>query len=352
MSKPYGVVSDTHMHNWSAFSTTLPTGVNSRLQTLLDETKRCAQEVRDAGGNMIVHAGDLFHVRGSIAPTVLNPTMDCYRDLIKSGFNIVILAGNHDLEGKTSERVSSAITALEGIGCRVVNNVNYTPFLDHICMIPWHQNIAELKKAIEAIASTDRPTTDLILHAPIDDVIPGIPPHGLDAAYLKALGFRRIFCGHYHHHKDFGDGIYSIGALAHHTWSDVGTKAGFLIVGSEKDDVAWRASRAPEFVEITPATDPDSLDLIADGNYVRAKIKTTKTSDVEESRDYLMKCGAKGVVVVAEKDTTVSKRVGATVSAGASIEMSVTEYINASGYGAKTDLALLCHEIIHEAQGA
>jgi len=349
--RPYGIISDTHHHQWSAFSTTLPSGVNSRLQTLLDETIRCAEEVRAAGGNTIIHAGDLFHVRGSIAPTVLNPTMDCYRGLINKGFHIIILAGNHDLEGKTSERVSSAITALEGVGCVVVNSVNYS-VMDEVAMIPWDASIPSLKAKIDAVDPADRPKCDLILHAPIDDVIPGIPPHGLDAAYLKALGFRRIFCGHYHHHKDFGDGVYSIGALAHHTWSDVGTKAGFLIVGPDKDDVTWRASRAPEFVEITPATDPDSIDLIADGNYVRAKIKTTKTSDIEESRDYLMKCGANGVVIVAEKDATVSKRTGATVSAGASIETSVTEFINVSGYGSKAELALLCHEIIHEAQGA
>src|SRR3569833_3315235 len=119
--KPYGVMSDTHNHGWSAFATVLPSGVNSRLQIILDETWRCAQEIKKAGGDTLYHGGDLFHVRGSIAPSVLNPTTDCYRAIIEDGIQVVIDAGNHDLEGKEAARVSSAITALEGVGCKVVN---------------------------------------------------------------------------------------------------------------------------------------------------------------------------------------------------------------------------------------
>lgn len=350
--KPYGILSDTHNHAWSAFAETTPAGVNSRLQILLDETERCASELRKAGGHVIIHGGDLFHVRGSLSPSVLNPTMDCYRNLINNGFEIVVNAGNHDLEGKAADRIGSAITALEGIGCHVINSFDYgIRAVERVILIPWTQNIQELKELIDKakLSEPDCHDIDLILHAPIDGVIDGIPPHGLDAGYLKSLGFRRVFCGHYHHHKDFGDGIYSIGALAHHTWSDIGTKAGFLIVSDE--GVKWYKSHAPEFVEITAGTDPDEVPLIVDGNYVRAKLKSAKQSDVEDSRQFLMDSGAKGVIVIVEHEAAGVSREGvATVKAGASLEVSVADFIKAQGHAKPVELAALCHDILTEAR--
>lgn len=350
MIKHYGIISDTHHHQWSAFSTALYNGVNSRLQATLDETARCAAEVLEAGGDTIIHGGDLFHVRGSIAPSVLNPTMDLYRDLIDNkDMKIVILAGNHDLEGKDAARVSSAITALEGVGCQIVSDAGKPLFFEGKWLVPWHQNIAELKAVIEAIPPEHKSAYDLVIHAPIDEVIVGIPSHGLDAKYLASLGFGRVFSGHYHHHKQFEGGVYSIGALTHHSWSDVGSKAGFLIVG---DDVKWRASRAPSFVEITAETDPDDIALIVDGNYVRAKINTSKSADVEDTRQFLLDSGAKGVIIIVEKDTTVSKRTdGTVIKSGATLDQSVNDYINAQKFANPKDLGVLCDSILKEARG-
>ncbi|HEU4635895.1 MAG TPA: metallophosphoesterase, partial [Edaphobacter sp.] len=138
---PYAVVSDSHNHNWNAFSTVLPNGVNDRLQMILDETERAADELLAIGGKRMVHAGDLFHVRGQLAPSVLNPTLDCYRRILAKGVEVVINAGNHDLEGREADRVSSAITALEGIGCEIVNE----PLVDstaNMVIVPWIANVA------------------------------------------------------------------------------------------------------------------------------------------------------------------------------------------------------------------
>lgn len=59
MSKPYGVVSDQHAHNWNTFSHTLASGENSRLRIILDELLRAAQEVKDKGGDLLIDAGDV-----------------------------------------------------------------------------------------------------------------------------------------------------------------------------------------------------------------------------------------------------------------------------------------------------
>lgn len=350
--RPYGIISDSHHHQWSAFSTVNANGVNSRLQVLLDETKRCAAEVKAAGGYTLVHAGDLFHVRGNLTPSVLNPTIDCYREIIRDGIEVVLLAGNHDLEGKDAARVSSAITALEGVGCKIINKTDYdaATYAD-LVMVPWQQNIADLKAAIEFCDPTDRPDADLIIHAPIDGVIKGLPDHGLTDDYLSKLGFRRVFAGHYHHHKDFGNGVYSIGALAHHTWGDIGTKAGFMIV-KDGEPPRWFKSHAPEFVEVNAETDLEDVALLVDGNFVRVKTNSTKANEVEEIRNFLTDAGAKGVVVLAQKDATVLARTGSTISAGASIEVSVGDFIKRSAFANSERLAILCQDILKETESA
>jgi DNA repair exonuclease SbcCD nuclease subunit len=329
--KPYGVISDSHNHGWDAFSSILPSGVNNRLQQTLDETTRCADEVLKAGGNRLYHGGDLFHVRGKLAPSVLNPTLDCYRAIIKKGVQVVINAGNHDLEDKKVSRVSSAITALADIGCIVVNSVDQGIGIDgNMVIVPWIESIVDLKATIEMTLEEDRAGIDLLIHAPVDGVMPGIPDHGLDPAYLAGLGFRRVFAGHYHAHKEVVPGkVWSIGSLTSQTWSDVGAKAGFLIVDEEK--VRWFKSHAPGFVEISGATDPSEIPLIVDGNYVRCRVSTSKQSEIESLRDYLVNdCHAAGAVIIPEPAKATVTRTTGPATAGITIEASIGNFIHDS----------------------
>lgn len=324
--KPYGLIADVHCHNWNAFSRTNENDLNSRLAIILDEMLRAAKEVLNAGGDTLYIAGDLFHVRGSVAPSVLNPVKDTFDKINQLGVLIIILPGNHDLEGKRAARISNAVTALEGPKVIVTNDV---ADMGNVYLVPWIEDINLLKSELNDL--TARVMTgeksgkrDLILHAPIDGVIPGLPCHGLDAGFLAGLGFDRVFAGHYHNHKDFGNGVYSIGAIAHHTWSDPGSKAGFLIVTDE--EVKYFASHAPEFVDIAPDMDKAEVELLAEGNYVRAKIRAAKNSEIEAARKWLNDCGAKGVVIQVVKESA-RVRTSSTIKAGASIETSVGEFI-------------------------
>jgi DNA repair exonuclease SbcCD nuclease subunit len=350
--KPYALCADLHAHNWSAFSSIDEFGVNSRLAILISELDRCANEVRKAGGNTIVIAGDVFHVRGSIAPSVLNPVFDALRRLKTSGIQIVVLAGNHDLEGKESSRISSALTSLEGAGCWVANTrIGGLDLMERVCFVPWIPNIQDLKNAIIDARDSDPKNgeIDLIIHAPIDGVIPGLPDHGLSPEWLAEAGFRNVFAGHYHNHKRFPGNVWSIGAIAHHSWSDVGSKAGFLIVSD--DGVKWFKSHAPEFVEITADLDPDDIPLIVDANYVRAKVSYEESKRVGEIRSYLEKCGAKGVVILAQKEGGAIARAGSTIKAGESIDVSVSEFIKKKEYDDPENLAVLCMSLLNEVRG-
>ena len=354
--KPYGLAADLHLFNWSAFSAVNERGVNTRLAALLGELKRLAKEVLAAGGNRIYIAGDTFHVRGSIAPSVLNPTLDTFVEIKDMGVEVVVIPGNHDLEGKNSTRLGSAVTALEGAGCIVVEqNTMFDGDHDQIRVfaVPWCESIVTLKETLERVASRYERAdeTDVILHAPIDGVLTGLPCHGLDPEWLGNLGFRSVYAGHYHHHKEFDHCIYSVGALAHHTWSDVNSKAGFLLVGSTGPK--WFKSHLPEFVDLNETNIEDGP-LLAEGNYVRVKIDgALKMSEIESARQEVMDWGAKGVVVqsikVAKVSREGSKDVTASVSAGASLESSISEYVKAQSFPDPEKINIECQRVLAEA---
>lgn len=332
MTPPYGLMADLHLHNWSSFSATAANGLNTRLAGLLGEIARCAEEVHKAGGSTIVMAGDIFHVRGSVAPSVLNPTRDWLRTVnAKYGTKFIIMPGNHDLEGKESTRVGSAVTALECDHVIVHNEVQYLPQAG-AWLFPWFESTADLKAKLKEIADsvTDPGAVDAIIHAPIDGVIAGLPLHGLEPDYLAGLGFRRVFAGHYHNHKVFaGDKVVSIGALAHHTWSDVGSRAGFLIVAP--DQVRWMKSHLPEFIDLTRLAEyePDDVPMLVDGNFVRVRVDSAKSKEVEEARQELLAMGARAVLVQPEpKPPAEAVRAGHTVKSGESLEVSVSEFVN------------------------
>uniref|UniRef100_UPI0005B273F7 metallophosphoesterase n=1 Tax=Methylobacterium sp. B34 TaxID=95563 RepID=UPI0005B273F7 len=91
----YGLLSDIHAHAWSAFSSRLPSGRNSRLQIIVDELKRAAADTRDVGGDLLVFGGEPLHTRGSLEPEVFNPVTEAIKELLADGFGIVAIPGNH-----------------------------------------------------------------------------------------------------------------------------------------------------------------------------------------------------------------------------------------------------------------
>lgn len=343
MTYPYLLISDTHYHAWQQFATVDAAGVNSRLSLALEETRRAVNVAKEEGAKRLIHAGDMFHVRGQLTPTVLNATLATYYHIQNHrGLYLNIIAGNHDLEGKIGTMMGNASTPISQFGL-IAADVHMRD--DGVVLIPWRADLSQLKKELESLTkSPDASGTDVIIHAPVNNVIPGIPDSGLDPAYLASLGFKRIFCGHYHNHKELVPGkVWSIGALTHQTWSDVGSKAGFMIV--YEDRVQWHASHAPSFVDIDASVPEEEVPLVVDGNYVRAKLKLEKESEVTELREYLEKCGALGVVIHAQKDATITVR-GSTISASMTLEAAVSDFIKKKGYPQQAAIEALCADIL------
>lgn len=337
-TKPYAICSDVHCHDWSRFSRTDEDGVNSRLRIILNELLACAAELRSNGGDTMVIAGDLFHVRGSVKPSVMNPVFETFQKIQQMGVFVTAIAGNHDLEGKDADSLGNAmhsLGALNGFTPVVKFHTSDTvqdggyPDGDRIFYWPWFSDLDILRKEMAARAKKavelgwDLSRIDAVIHAPLNGVIKGIPEAGLTPEELSGLGYNRVFVGHFHNHKSFEDGkVYSVGATTHQTWGDPGSRAGFCLVWPDR--VKFYKSGAPEFVDIKTAGDID--EAIIKGNYVRLKIDNVTEAEIIQYRNELEEMGAIGVNIIATKKAAIATR-HTSVEAGASLEKSVQDWI-------------------------
>ena len=302
-TRAFGLCADVHAHNWSQFST-LKDGVNSRLVATLDELTRCAREAKARGCTRVFIAGDLFHVRGSIAPSVFN-AVSARLDMLARSLEItwVVVDGNHDCESRDSETLGSANEMLPQDEAYIwVVSGNPELFLhERVCCIPW---ISDRDKFLDTARKWrdvierkhgDAHLWTLICHVGIDGVLSNVPG-AFTSRELAELGFGRVCSGHYHQHavfehKEVGSSVISIGALTHQTWSDVGTRAGWMIVDAVREQ--FFDSEAPRFMDFDPDADLSEVE----GNFVRVRSDLDE-ADVTALRDALMGLGALAVVFV------------------------------------------------------
>ena len=337
--KPYLLVADCHFHQWSAFATTDAAGLNSRLHIQLNELDRAADELKTRGGELMVIAGDLFHVRGSVDPEVFNPVHATLARITAKGIIIIAIPGNHDLKGKETSVLGNSFQTMgsivtKGGQVRVITKSAHAWKREgqFIAMIPWCSTHDKLRAEVSLLMAglklekIEAQDVDLIIHAGIDGVLEGVPAGGLSSYNVAEWGFKRVFAGHYHNHKvmELGD-VVSIGATAHQTWSDIGSKAGFVFV--YPDHIEWQASHAPEFVEITGEDDPDEIPLIVDGNYVRIRGMKLSDAEIKTFRTQLEEMGARGVSFQVAREAVVA-RTGATAGKATTLDESVDKFID------------------------
>jgi DNA repair exonuclease SbcCD nuclease subunit len=347
----YGLMADLHAHNFSQFATVNPDGVNSRLAAMLNEIDRCCEATSAAGGFRVVIAGDVFHTRGSVAPSVFNPVKDKLEHWANIGIEFHIIPGNHDLESKDSRALTSAVQMLHD-GRKIWAQPFHRCVNSHagdrcILLVPYQPTQAALLELLGKLSKglDDLSQTDVIIHAGIDGVLPGMPDHGLTAAKLQAFGFRRVFAGDYHAHKDLGGGIYSIGAPCHQTWGDVGSQAGWMVVTPES--ATFHASDAPRFIEIAGTEDPDELPFIVEGHFVRLRLGEATAAEVETWRESLIEMGAKGVTIQSQAKGHAAVR-GATVTGFKTLAEAVRLF--GEGLGHSAEVLTLCAETLREAE--
>lgn len=366
----YALCSDLHCHNWTLFSTLVQEDgdmVNSRLKTIMDEFDRACAEAKRNECERIYIAGDLFHVRGNLKTSVLNYVVYRMRRAARQNdIQVVIMPGNHDLEDREVTWLGNATMSLDDSGegdveDQLIRVISHPTFIeeDMVALVPWQSTRAGLMQSIEDISETiiehyDTPLcdVDLVLHTGINGVLIGMPDHGWAPSELAEFGFKRVFAGHYHNHKKFLPEyldrevpIYSIGALTHQTWSDVGTTAGFLIV--DDNAVNQFESAAPLFMDFDPKI------ALADyaGHYVRIRGLSLDEADIKKLKGALEKRGAAGVVVHAVAKSKIVTRNGSSPSKSVRMEQSISDWIKASPIADESDVEREALDVLAEARG-
>jgi DNA repair exonuclease SbcCD nuclease subunit len=329
----YVIVSDLHCHKWSTFSTFTVDGVNGRLRITLDELLRAARHAKSIGAEFIVCAGDILHVRGSIDPEVLNPLQTVIKEILDSGLDIYAIPGNHDLAGKDTTQLGNAIETLSQTKSdngtfHVFNERTVCELEGHkIGFVPFRATKELLLKDLDVLTGTHKhETMDVFIHAGIDGVLINTPDHGLTGEILADFGFRNVFAGDYHNHKQVVPGVWSIGATTHQRWNDVGTKAGFMVV-QDDGKIEFHATHAPRFVDVSGLDETD-MALAADGNYVRFSGPEMTSAEIAELRKFLEDSGAMGVVIMAPKKVAATARTGTPKAGTVTVDESVAHFID------------------------
>lgn len=354
MATPILIYSDPHYHDFAQFAVTEADGVNSRLGDTIRATLQAFKEVRKSvpaqmPGNAIC-CGDLFHVRGKIKPSVLNPVQDMF-DSLRGRWDIYAISGNHDLETDQASSASSAITTLEREGLSVFSDRPQNIVAENclIHMVPW-TDLATLRKIIAAgpVSPNGYTRTALVIHAPMNGVVTGLPDHGLSVDDFKGEKWDKVFIGHYHNHKRFQVGkteVISVGALTHQNWGDVDSLAGYCTWDPATNVVTHHETSAPKFmkVDIDDLTTAEVVD-----NYIKVVGGTfDKPEDIQEIKDYLLLRGAKAAVVegVVKRPAVTRSTTSSTVAP--TIHSILGEYVDRT-YPGESDVKALALEILGE----
>lgn len=324
-----GIISDTHCHNYSQFASVNKDGVNSRLRIILDEIEHCANRVAMSGGNKLFHCGDLFHVRGNVAPSVLNPTVELFKSIVDMGVKPIILCGNHDAEFKHTNELGSAVTSLANVGCEIVNQITV---MDNILLCPWYVDKEELLAEIEKRLELNSKIDTVMMHASLDGVFSHIKGNAAidpKSFFERFPNVKRVFAGHLHKHQlVYEDGThkaYSVGAICHHNWGDAGADAGFILFDDKTEHFVQ--SSAPRFLDASDHFKTiEDLGKASRGNYVRCTVEMTD-SEVKQFRKALEKYNPAGVTIICH--TPVEARADRlTVSSTESLDSIVGRFIN------------------------
>lgn len=317
--------SDLHIHTHRFGAGVDPaTGRHSRLQDCLNVLDVTAQACFDHDAAARVFCGDLFHVRGQIRPSWLNPALDHFRRFHGShAYWDIMIPGNHDMEHRADGE--HALEALKPIaGVKVFEGFGYDVLeinrpAGEILGIGWVQyapDVKELKRRVDQVAAMKRTWagpkpkhTLMMIHHGVDGVMPGIPDMGFTASCLPTDDFDVVLCGDYHNHKQLAPNAWMIGAPLHHTFGDAGQKRGYMVIDFEKRTAELvEVPGVPKFVTID--VKGGSTILLSSqeigGNFVRVRC------DDEAQLDTLAKqitdMGAKAVQAELVRDMVTAAR--------------------------------------------
>lgn len=294
------VFSDVHVHTWPAFSSVDERGINDRLRDTLRTIEQVGRIAVEEEVDLIVFAGDLFHMSKLDAVTLALTSKAL--EALDSGRPILAIEGNHD----QVSRVRS-LTSVSGL--RVPPNWTWLRRDDYqyrgIKFWGTAYGDKEPPEALPDVAIIHRGVegaelSDYFVSGFEDDFKPN------DA---RKWAKRLVICGHYHKPGVIPQmaaarqvEVLIPGAPLQHTWGDAGQERGVWIVELLDKDVKAKLrvlESFPRFLKITEEN-VEALDE-AEGNFVSVEFQEALPKEDLDAIAAGLKEKARGFSIRAEE---------------------------------------------------
>jgi DNA repair exonuclease SbcCD nuclease subunit len=253
------VLSDLHFDEQPNLSTTLPSGISSRLQHQKEAFEWSIAKSMEQGATTLVITGDIFDSRTTLSLSVIDVVCRLMHEAQKHfSDGVHVLVGNHDSWLRTP--TVNSLQMLRGTAI-----IHEAPgVFGPLAFVPWTKDHEEIRQCVASLA---RKTSAeyLISHLGLNPIL----PNGVPIGYLQASHWKRVILGDIHDPIDVTPTVHYVGALMQQDYGDAGTKRGMLLLDTESDSVTRFENKvSPRFNVITTL---DEAEAVKQNDFIRVK---------------------------------------------------------------------------------
>lgn len=293
--------SDLHFHPHEPMSVVI-NGDNCRLLDAVDFLKSIKTYAKENSITHIISLGDFFHTRKKIDVEVYDKAYELLREFHDEGFNVYLIAGNHDIYYKNTAKVTS-LRPLSKYARVITFPTEVQLGSANVVMIPYMEQTQMLVDAVQKY--TSHPNLVYMLHteflgAQRSSFGNDIAKHGITAEAFPQNA--KVFMGHYHPYQSLTANIKYLGSPLQISTREIHEDKFFFVFDTETQELTPVHSPSPRFAVIEYPSGKvlkfhDKQMAIADvikGNYVEVVAHETikKTNEIAKllptARNYIV----------------------------------------------------------------
>ena len=258
----WAITGDLQFAEQTRLSTLTDTGITSRLRDQVECFKWVQDAAREEGCDGLIVLGDVFDSRTKIPVPVLDSVGYCFqRARGMFGVNVHIVVGNHDTFLRTSSIHS--LKTLSGLAL-----IHDRPsVVGSLAFVPWVEDIKGFREAVRSVIGQG--ASFLFSHVLLMGAVDGDDCVGRSVKDVLPDEWDWVFLGDVHDPIEIANNVQYAGAPMQHHYGDAGGDRGFWILDEEDGQVEFRRNTlSPRFHVVD---DPDSIEGIREGDFVRAK---------------------------------------------------------------------------------
>lgn len=161
------------------------------------------QIAQDRQERHIVILGDVWHVRYQVPVLLLNRLADTFRIWTYGGFDVVLLAGNHDQVDVHGHNALEVLTEIDG-----VEVITEPCWMNGFVWVPYRKDPLDLIRILGELSAVTpaSPILHAFMHAGVTGAMQNDSVYDSEGVPLEALAsWSSVVCGHYHKPQDIGN---------------------------------------------------------------------------------------------------------------------------------------------------